>query len=367
MEVRVMEGSRNGGKKRVFVIGTGTIGEPLIGLLCDFAEQLGIDEVWFNKKTPLTDEWAKVKALVDRGGMLCTAQETVSAFEGQGFTVTSTTEEAVAAATVVIDCTAKSGLEHKETLFSRYDDGSRLFVAQGSEHGFGKPYVRGANDSALVHGEDWFIQVMSCNTHNIVVLLRAVARAFEDPTNLVSGRFMMMRRANDTSQDGGSIPAPQAGKHDDPKWGTHHARDAGAVCQTMGFEPDIFSSAAKFNTPFMHMIWWQMILKEEITVEEVVRRLEADRRICLTEKKSANRIFSFGREHGHYGRILSQTVIPEFSVTVLPNGHEVIGEAFTPQDGNALLSSAAIATWFLDPEGYNERLDCLRPLMFQRL
>ena len=31
-------------KKRVHIVGTGTIGEPLIGLFCDFKEELGIDE-----------------------------------------------------------------------------------------------------------------------------------------------------------------------------------------------------------------------------------------------------------------------------------------------------------------------------------
>ena len=35
-------------KAVVHVIGTGTIGEPLIGLLCDFQEKLGIDEVTFH-------------------------------------------------------------------------------------------------------------------------------------------------------------------------------------------------------------------------------------------------------------------------------------------------------------------------------
>ena len=32
-------------RKVVHVVGTGTIGEPLIGLLCDFKEDLGIDEL----------------------------------------------------------------------------------------------------------------------------------------------------------------------------------------------------------------------------------------------------------------------------------------------------------------------------------
>jgi len=37
----------------VHVVGTGTIGEPLIGLLADDAEAFGIDEVTFHKRTPL--------------------------------------------------------------------------------------------------------------------------------------------------------------------------------------------------------------------------------------------------------------------------------------------------------------------------
>ena len=40
-------------RKIVHVVGTGTIGEPLIGLLCDFGSELGIDEVTFHKHTPL--------------------------------------------------------------------------------------------------------------------------------------------------------------------------------------------------------------------------------------------------------------------------------------------------------------------------
>ena len=48
-------------RKVVHVIGTGTIGEPLIGLLCDFKEDLGIDEVSFHKNTPLTTDRSKVK------------------------------------------------------------------------------------------------------------------------------------------------------------------------------------------------------------------------------------------------------------------------------------------------------------------
>ena len=48
----------------VHVVGTGTIGEPLIGLLADDKETLGIDEITFHKRTPLLTERSKVNDLV---------------------------------------------------------------------------------------------------------------------------------------------------------------------------------------------------------------------------------------------------------------------------------------------------------------
>ena len=51
----------------VHVMGTGTIGEPLIGLLADNREAFGISEVTFSKRTPLVIERAKVNDLVRRG------------------------------------------------------------------------------------------------------------------------------------------------------------------------------------------------------------------------------------------------------------------------------------------------------------
>ena len=56
--------------KIVHVVGTGTIGEPLIGLLADNREHFGIDEVTFHKRTPLLTERAKVNDLVGRGAVL---------------------------------------------------------------------------------------------------------------------------------------------------------------------------------------------------------------------------------------------------------------------------------------------------------
>src|SRR5262249_34705283 len=214
--------------------------------------------------------------------------------------------EALEQATVIIDCTP-AGNENKkvyETL-----KGPKGFLAQGSEFGFGKMYALGINDQALVPGQDRFLQIVSCNTHNIAILIKTLAEDGKEGLSLERGRFVCMRRANDVSQDSGFSPAPSAGKHDDPVFGTHHARDAAQLLATIGWKPNIFSSAMKLNTQYMHSIWFDMVLGGPVTKDAVLKRLRENSRIALTEKRSANQIFSFGRDHGYYGRIFSQTVI----------------------------------------------------------
>ena len=48
----------------VHVVGVGTIGEPLIGLLCDAQEDLGIDEVTFYKHSPVLEDRPKLKGFL---------------------------------------------------------------------------------------------------------------------------------------------------------------------------------------------------------------------------------------------------------------------------------------------------------------
>ena len=81
--------------------------------------------------------------------------------------------EALERATVIVDCTP-AGNENKEKFYENLS-GPKGFLAQGSEFGFGKPYARGINDEALVPGEDRFIQIVSCNTHNITTLIKTLA------------------------------------------------------------------------------------------------------------------------------------------------------------------------------------------------
>lgn len=347
----------------VHVVGTGTIGEPLIGLLCDLKNPLGIDEVTFYKHSPVLTDRPKVKGLLDRGGKLAVADTKKNQFRELGLEPEYEAEEAIKRASVVVDCTPKGiGLENKERYYRKYEDQVQGFLAQGSEFGFGKMFAAGINEEAL--NRDKYIHIVSCNTHNIAVAIKSVALE-SSRDNFHSGRFVCIRRANDISQDSKFIPAPKVGEHDDER-GTHHAKDVWHLYNTLGLDLDVFSSAMKVNTQYMHSIWFDIKVKQETSREEVIQRFMDDPRVAVTNKKLSNLVFSFGRDHGHYGRILNQTVMVLPTIFVR-NKKEVFGFCFTPQDGNSLLSSVTAIEHLLYPEDYQERIEVLDPFLFDEV
>jgi len=358
---------RMNSKAIIHVIGTGTIGEPLTALLAEMKAPLGIEEVTFHKRTPLLTDRPKVQALIARGARLCVDDAAVEGFRKLGMQPTYETSAAIRRAAVVIDCTPSGvGIQNRLDYYDTIGGECRGFIAQGSEFGFGKPYARGINDSALRPGSDRFIQVVSCNTHNLSTLIQTLALEDGGPDNLVEGRFVCMRRANDISQDDSFNPSPVVGRHSDERFGTHHARDAWHLFQTLGYDLNVFSSAIKLNTQYMHTIYFDIRVRRRTTVEELIQRMARNDKISVTYKKSANTVFSFGREHGHYGRILNVTVV-SLPTLAVRNGTEIVGYCFTPQDGNSLLSSVAAATWLLSPDDYGARIQCLRPFFHQEV
>jgi glyceraldehyde-3-phosphate dehydrogenase/erythrose-4-phosphate dehydrogenase len=352
----------------VHIVGTGTIGEPLIGLLADHRADFGIDEVTFHKRAPIRTDRAKIQELIGRrGARLAVDADRHDAFVDFGMRPTYTAEEALERATVVIDCTP-TGNENKELTYEGLVDTVRGFIAQGSEFGFGKLYARGVNDRALVPGEDRFVQIASCNTHNLAVILETVAFDAGGYDNLEAARFLVIRRANDISQDDGYCPSPMVNKHTDPTFGTHHARDVFHLYRSLGVDlRGLFSSSLKVNTQYMHTIHFSVRLKAATTLEQILETIKDNDRLALTWKTSANAVFSFGRDHGHYGRILNQTVFCQPSLHVSQDGREVTGFCFTPQDGNPLLSSVAAMLWFLEPSTYESRLQALKPYFFDEV
>ena len=349
-------------RKIVHVIGTGTIGEPLIGLLCDYEEQLGIDEITFHKNSALKNDRSKVFDLLERGARLAVDDGKEKEFKKLGMDPDLETEESIRRASVIIDCTPKGvGHANKVNYYEKFSNNVKGFLAQGSEDGFGKKYARGINDSAL-NAKDKFIQIVSCNTHNMACITKTIALN-GDSDNLIEGKYVCIRRANDISQPENFIPSPQVGKHANEKYGTHHAADAAGLFSTLGMDLNLFSSAMKVNSQYMHILWFNLKLKEPATLDAIKEKLHSNDHIAMTTKDLTSTVFSFGRDHGHYGRIMNQTVVVEQSLHIR-NEHEVSGFCFTPQDGNSILSSIAAAEWMLYPHSYEDKIQCLSHLFF---
>jgi glyceraldehyde-3-phosphate dehydrogenase (NAD(P)) len=347
-------------------VGTGTIGEPLVGLLADNRRAFGVEQVTFHKRTPLITERGKINDLIGRGAALAVDDDKIATFEELGMTPKLTAAEALERATVVVDCTPV-GNELKEQFYEKAR-GPKGFLAQGSEDGFGIKYAYGINEDALVPGRNRFVHIVSCNTHNIAVLIKTLAMDADGKNHLTNGRFLCIRRANDISQDSGFSPSPTVEGHKDARFGTHHARDAHGLFATLDYDLNLFSSAIKLNTQYMHAIHFAMELDAPMTREEVLDRFAANPRVALTHKKSANQVFSFGRDHGYFGRILSQTVVAAETVAV--RGREVVGFCFTPQDGNPLLSTVAATLWYLADGDWDEvhrRLEPLHRYLFREV
>ena len=107
----------------------------------------------------------------------------------------------------------------------------------------------------------------------------------------------------------------------------------------------------------------ERVAKEPTNLASIKEKLHNNEHVAMTRKDLTSTVFSFGRDHGHYGRIMNQTVVVEQSLHV-KNEHEISGFCFTPQDGNSILSSISAAEWLLYPHSYEDKIQCLSKLFF---
>ncbi len=320
----------------VLVVGTGSIGSALARLLLALREPLGIGELLVYKHTPRVQDRPLLLDLRNRGAQLVVREEQAGAFDALGIPPDVIgLEEGVRRARVVFDCSPDGGgLANKRAIYDRYADG-RLFVAQGSEVGFGVPFAAGTNDAAL-HAGTSFVQVASCNTHATCAILSTIGLGGRD---VAWGRFVYVRRASDVAQEGGFVPAILV---DTPEgeYGAHQAEDAAAVFRTVGVELDLWGTSLKVNTQYMHAIYFHLGLRRPTSSEEVEHRISSNPWVTRTHKQMSSLVFSYGRDVGPSGRLLSHAVFVMPTVCVRRE-REVVGFCFTPQDGNVLSSTVA--------------------------
>ena len=345
--------------KNVLVVGTGTIGEPLIGLLAQHKEALGIDNIYFFKRTPLSDEKGKVESLIRKGSKLVSTNDALDEFEKLGFKAENV-ENSYENCQVIIDCTP-NGNDNWDKIYSKLDSKKR-FMAQGSEHGFGPFFAWGINNQQLNSNVNKYL-IASCNTHNIASIVKSFA--LDSNRNLLDGRFVCLRRANDVSQNDSFSPSPTITKHDNQEFGTHHARDVYELFKQEGIELNLFSSAIKLPTQYMHTLWFNLAFDDSLDLSDVKSDLKNSEYLMSTEKLSSNKVFSFGRDHGYHGRLLSHGIIAIDSLHV--NENNLTGYCFTPQDGNALLSSVAASVNYFYEDSWKEKMEIFNQYLFKQI
>ena len=65
----------------------------------------------------------------------------------------------------------------------------------------------------------------------------------------------------------------------------------------------------KVNSQYMHILRFKLSLNESMHIDDLKSRLIENPLIALTTKDMTSSVFSFGRDHGHYGRILNLSLI----------------------------------------------------------
>lgn len=329
-------------ENHVHVVGTGTIGGPLIRYLTELREPLGIDRLTFAKARPLPKNRHEIGLLTAGGASLVVQADRVSEFEQAGYLVNGTVEEALPTVTHLVDCTPKGkATAAKAATYGRLMSEGRLrfAAAQGSEKGFGKPYAHGINDAAMTEDDRW-VMVVSCNTHGGAFFIDGVTGGDPDLTEWVLLDYV--RRASDVIQDGGHELSVKVEIHKGDA-GTHQARDIIDLYATLGGRPiNGVSSASVVPTQLMHGLVGHILLRGEHSVDQVIDRLKANGRIALTHKLTTAEVFGFGRDWG--GRILNPlvVVVPTLHAVPFPGGTLLTGWMFIPQDANSHWSTLAI-------------------------
>ena len=251
---------------KVLVIGAGNIGTTLVNLLLAHRGALGIDDVLVQKvREPAPFDEPDLVELRRRGARIVRA------------TTAAANADLLASVGYVFDC-RKDGAARRDR--GRYlEIGSlRGASAQGSEDGFGVPFVGGVNPGAVIGAR--LVQIASCNTHATATLLAAMAGpALEQ---LEEADLVCVRRCEDLGGRERLVGASVVSRHRDAQAGTHHAADAARVFATLGLAPIVTSSDVTTPSQLMHAVRFNLRFRAPRAAADVVADLSAHSRLATT-------------------------------------------------------------------------------------
>jgi glyceraldehyde-3-phosphate dehydrogenase type II len=309
-------------KYNVLVNGMGNIGTTIANLLLRYRKDLQMNQLYVAKRS--FKEWNKVERdfLEEQGAIICSHQHqnNLPRFA-----------EILPSIHYIFEATANGvGLSNK----CNYEQLPTLIgsSAQGSEKGYGIPFMTGVNDAAI-RGQK-FVNIVSCNTHGTAALLKTFCG--NELENLQHADVVVVRRSEDLGNHERLVTANVVARHLDERIGTHHAIDVIDLYKTVGCSCSLTSSDITTPSQLMHSVRFNIELKYEWErpFQELIMNQTL---IARTSKFDSNVIFEMGRRYGFNGRIFSHAIIIDGNVLV--EKKRIKGWAFVPQEGNSILST----------------------------
>ncbi|MBK8397082.1 MAG: hypothetical protein IPL26_17850 [Leptospiraceae bacterium] len=259
---------------------------------------------------------------------------------------------------IVLDCSPPGVAENRISEYTEINyPKCKAFIAQGSEHKFGKQLLFPENTNILESNQNIFFHISTCNTHTLAGILRVFHSISAQISN---ADFVIIRRDADMAKNDPHITGPlfqiPEGVH-----GTHHARLLNELYSTVNKNYPITSSAMTVNSPYMHITRFRIELENAIKKEDILEVINNDPLLSLTSQISTNMIFSSGRERGDFGRIFSHAIFVVPSLEV--NGRVIQGIAATPGDSNVLISTIFVTLKILR----EEKIDLVLNELFKKV
>lgn len=310
------------GKFDVLVNGMGNIGTTIANLILTYQKDLQINQLYVAKRS--FNQWNKVERdfLVEQGAIICSHQQQNNLL---------TVAEILPSIHYIFEATANGvGMSNKPN----YEQLPNLkgTSAQGSEKGYGLPFMTGVNDAAI-RGQK-FVNIVSCNTHGTAALLKTFCG--NQLENLKQADVVVVRRSEDLGNHERLVTANVVARHLDEQAGTHHSVDVIDLYKTVGCPCALSSSDITTPSQLMHSVRFNIELKYEL--ERPFQALITNQALMArTSKFDSNVIFELGRRYGFNGRIFSHAIIIDGNVLV--EKKRIKGWAFVPQEGNSILST----------------------------
>lgn len=247
----------------VLVNGVGNIGTTLLNLLVAYQKLLGIDKIYAKKRTLTSWNVTDLQYLVKKGVILCVHEVAKEDFSPY-FASLAIYEDIKNDLDYIFETSAnKVGNKNKADYAGLPN--LKGACAQGSEKGFGIPYMSGINDQSII-GEK-FVHVVSCNTHASLAVLSCFGGARLE--NLVEADFVVVRRSEDIENHQRLVAANVVARHLDLDIGTHHALDALDLLKTIDLHPKITSSDVTTPSQLLHTFRFNLTLKTPFNEGEV--------------------------------------------------------------------------------------------------